>query len=192
MNQNRQQYLEIAKIVNTHGIKGDVKLQLWCDSPDIMKKIKTLYLSQDGSQPVKISGARMHGSFMLLHIAGIETPEEATHYKNHILYADRDDVPKEKDACFIADLIGTPVIDADTNNVLGVLEDVLENPANALYVVRTPTGETVLLPAVPAFILRLDPPEGIYVRPIPGFFPETAKVAPSHNTAAPAGDHDEI
>ena len=51
-----KQYLEIAKIINTHGIRGDLKLDLWCDSPDTVKHIKTLYLDDAGKKPVSISG----------------------------------------------------------------------------------------------------------------------------------------
>ena len=167
----QKQFLEIAKIINTHGIRGDVKLELWCDSPDTLKKMKKLYFDAAGTKPVAISGARMHGKFMLLHLAGIETPEDADRYRETVLYADRDDVPKGKDDCFIADLIGVPVIDADTGEVYGTLSDVLENPANTLYEVKTKKG-TVLLPAVKSFIIRLDPPTGVYVRPIPGMFTE--------------------
>lgn len=166
-----KQYLEIAKIINTHGIRGDVKLDLWCDSPNTIKKIKTLYCAPDGSRPINISDARMHGKFMLLHIAGIENPEDAAKLKETVLYANRDDVPKGKGDFFIADLIGVPVIDAENGTVYGTLTDVMENPANAIYEIKTKKG-TVLFPAVKEFLVKLDPPTGIYIRPIPGMFTE--------------------
>ena len=70
-----------------------------------------------------------------------------------------------------ADLIGTPVIDADNGTVYGILSDIIENPANDLYEVKTKKGP-VYLPAVKQFLIKLDPPDGIYVRPIPGMFTE--------------------
>ncbi len=166
-----KQYLEIAKIINTHGIHGDLKVELWCDSPDTVKKINTLYLDADGKQSVEIYDKRMHGKFMLLCIRGIENPEDGARYKERILYAHRDDIPKKDGDFFIVDLIGTPVIDADNGTVYGTLSDIIENPANDLYAVGT-KHDTVYIPAVKQFLIRLDPPTGIYVRPIPGMFTE--------------------
>ncbi len=166
-----KQYLEIAKIINTHGIRGDLKLDLWCDSPDTVKKIKTLYLDDAGRQPVSISDVRMHGRFCLLRIKGVENPEDGAKYKERVLYAAREDIPLPDGDFFIADMIGTPVIDADSGVKYGTLTNIIENPANDLYEVRTKKG-MVYLPAVKQFLVRLDPPTGIYVRPIPGMFTE--------------------
>lgn len=166
-----KQYLEIARVINTHGIHGDMKLELWCDGPQTIKHINTLYFDENGTHSIQVKEARMHGKFLLLRAKGIDTPEEAAKYKEHILYANRDDIPLKDGDFFIADLIGTPVIDADTGITYGVLSDVIDNPANDLYAVETKQG-TVYLPAVKPFIIRLDPPTGIYVRPIPGMFTE--------------------
>ncbi|MBQ7983237.1 MAG: 16S rRNA processing protein RimM [Clostridia bacterium] len=164
-----KQYLEIAKIINTHGIRGDLKLDLWCDSPETLKKIKVLYLDEAGTKPVTIRDVRMHGRFCLLRIDGINTPEEGAAYKERVLFANRDDIPRADGDFFIADLVGTPVIDADTGAVYGKLANIIENPANDLYEVRTKKGP-VYIPAVKQFLVKLDPPTGIYVRPIPGMF----------------------
>ena len=164
-------YLEIAKIINTHGIRGDLKLDLWCDSPATLKKIKTLYLDASGKQPVSVSDIRMHGRFCLLKIAGIDNPEDGAKYKERVLYAAREDIPLADGDFFIVDLIGTPVIDADNGTKYGTLVNIIENPANDIYEVRTKKGP-VYIPAVAQFVIRLDPPTGIYVRPIPGMFTE--------------------
>ncbi len=166
-----KQYLEIAKIINTHGIRGDMKLDIWCDGPETIKALSTLYLTDTGERPLSVSDGRMHGKFMLIHAEGIDTPEEAAKYKGKTLYANRDHIPLAKGACFIADLIGLPVVDADTGTVYGTLTDVTENPANDLYEVKTKT-QTVLIPAIPQFVRRVDAEEGIFVTPIPGMFTE--------------------
>ena len=72
----------------------------------------------------------------------------------------------------IADMIGLPVLDADSGRLYGHLADVQPSPAADLYELRTPGGKAVLLPAVPAFLDRIDIEAGIYIRPIPGFFDE--------------------
>ena len=53
----KKQFLESGKIVNTHGIKGEVKIQPWCDSPEFLKKFKTLYI---GQTPYKVLSSRVH------------------------------------------------------------------------------------------------------------------------------------
>lgn len=167
----KKAYLEIAKIINTHGVRGDMKAELWCDSPDTIKKIHTLYLSPDGDGALSVTNPRMFGKYLLFRAEGIDTPEDAARYKEHILYAKREDIPKKKNESFIADIIGLPVLDADTGARYGTLSDVTETPANTIYEVKTDTG-TVLLPAVKEFIIRIDEETGVYVRPIPGMFTE--------------------
>ena len=161
-----QQYLEIAQIVNTHGVRGDLKLIYWCDSCDTIKKLKTLYFDPNGCKPIQISNVRPYGKFVLLRASGINTPEEGAKYKEQILYANRDDIKLNDGDFFIVDLIGTPVIDAeDPTLIYGTLSNVIDNPANSLYEIKTKSG-SVLIPAVNEFIIRLDPPNGIYIRPI--------------------------
>ena len=69
-------------------------------------------------------------------------------------------------------MIDQPVLDADSGRPYGILTDVQPSPAADLYEIKTPAGKTVLLPAVPAFLDRIDIEAGIYIRPIPGFFDE--------------------
>ena len=87
------------------------------------------------------------------------------------LHAARD-IPIPPGGALIADMLDLPVIDADSGRVYGRLQDVQPSPAADLYEIRTPGGQTVLLPAVPAFLDRIDIDTGIYIRPIAGFFEE--------------------
>lgn len=165
----KKAYLEIAKIVNTHGVHGDVKLAPWCDSPDILKKIKTLYL--ENGTAFALSGAKaLNGGFLVVSLSGIDSVEQAAKLKNKILFAKREDIPCAPDAHFICDLIGLPVIDAVTGRHYGILSDVVQNTVQELYAIETPEGGTVLLPAVAEFLDRIDEETGIFITPIPGFF----------------------
>ena len=69
-------------------------------------------------------------------------------------------------------MLGLPVLDEESGRLYGKLIDVQPSPAADLYEIRTPGGQSVLLPAVPAFLDRIDIETGIYIRPIPGFFDE--------------------
>ena len=164
----KKAYLEIAKIINTHGVRGAVKLDPWCDTPETLKKIKKLYL--ENGMVFDVSTVKMiNGGFVVLSLSGVETVEDAVKLKNKILLAKREDIPLAEGAHFICDLIGMPVKDAETGKVYGTLLEVTQPALQELYVVKTENGNTVMVPNVPAFIHHIDE-EAIYMTPIGGFF----------------------
>ena len=83
-------YLEIGQIVSTHGIKGEVRLNPWCDSPEFVKKFKTLYRDEKGIKSFKIVSCRPHGNVAVLKIEGVDTVEDAQKLRNTILYHNKD------------------------------------------------------------------------------------------------------
>ncbi len=164
----KKPYLEIAKIINTHGVHGAVKLEPWCDSPETLKKIKTLYLANGTAY--ETSGFKLlNGGFVVLSLSGVDTVEAAVKLKNKVLSARREDIPLKKGSHFIEDLIGLPVIDLNTGTVYGTLSEVIRPALQEIYVVKTEDGRTVMLPNVPAFVDHADD-EAIYITPIGGFF----------------------
>lgn len=171
----KKTYLEIAKIINTHGVRGAVKLDPWCDHPEMLKKIKNLYLENGACYDV--SDVKMiNGGFVVCSLSGITTVEAAVKLKNKILLAKREDIPVEEGSFFICDLIGLPVKDAESGVVYGVIEDVIQNTVQDIYAIKTENGNTVLLPAVPAFVKTIDTEDAVYITPIAGFFDEAEEV----------------
>ena len=71
-----KEFLECGKIVSTHGVRGEVKAEVWMDSPEEMTALKTLYLD-GGKTPLTVKGARVHKNMVLLTLAGVETPRAA-------------------------------------------------------------------------------------------------------------------
>ncbi len=168
----KKAYLEIAKIINTHGVRGAVKLDPWCDSPETLKKIKTLYL--ENGTAFAVSNVKMLGAgFVVLSLSGVDTVESAMKLKNKILLAKREEIPIAKDAHFICDLIGMPVKDAENGTLYGTLSEVIQPALQEIYVIKTQNGKTTMIPNVPAFIHHIDE-EAIYVTPIGGFFDDDA------------------
>lgn len=104
----KKQYLEIGKIVNTHGIRGDIKVQPWCDSPDFLAEFDTLY--RKDQSPIVITSAKVHKGCVLMHVEGVDTVEQAQALRGMTLYMNRDDVELEEGAFFIQDVIGLPAI----------------------------------------------------------------------------------
>ena len=151
----RSQYLEAGRIVNTHGLHGEVKIEPWADGPAFFRQIKTLYI--DGG-PIRLLSSRPQGAFVLARLEGIEDINAAMRLKNKIISIDRDEVSLPEGGFFLADLIGLSVV-SDDGTPLGRLTEVLERPANNVYVVR---GEReILIPAVPEFIVDTDIDGGI-------------------------------
>ena len=164
----KQAYLECGKIINTHGFRGTVKLESWCDSPAVLADLDTLWLLENGVYTARrVKHTSIFRQFVLADLEGVESEEAANALRNRVVYAAREDLPLEEGDHFIVDLIGLDVKDADSGEVIGKLTDVNTNGARDLYIVRTETGEH-MVPAVPEFVVRVDTDDAIYIRPIPG------------------------
>ena len=164
----KSQYLECGKIVNTHGIRGGVKLESWCDTPDDLASIKKVFIKK-GEEYVchKVKRASIFKQFVLFELDGITDINAAEMLKGTIVYADREDISIDEDAFFIADIIGLPVIDLESGEEIGKLVDVLNLGASDLYEIKTSSGNK-LIPAVPEFIKEIDLDKGIFVALIEG------------------------
>lgn len=164
------EYLECGKIINTHGIDGTLKLESWCDSPAVLASLDRIYLrSGEKYIPRTIKRASVQKRFVLAKIEGIDSPEAADELREQVIYAARSDMPLPPGAHFIVDLIGLPVIDADSGKEYGTLSYVFNAGASDIYTVLTPDGER-MMPAVPEFVVSIDIDKGIFIRPIEGMF----------------------
>ena len=163
----KQRYLECGKIINTHGFRGTVKLESWCDTPQVLADLETLWFLKDGSYvSKKVNHASVFKQFVLMDLEGVESEEEANRFRNTVVFAAREDLPLTEGDFFIVDLIGLDVKDADSKEKIGTLVDV-KTGATDLYIVRTETGE-YMVPAVPTFITEINTDDAVYIRPIPG------------------------
>ena len=164
----KQSYLECGKIINIHGFRGALKLESWCDSPEVLASLSKLWFFEDGKYVSRrVIRASVFKQFVIAQLDGIEDEESANRQRGKVVYAAREDLPLEEGDYFIADLIGLRVRHADTGEELGTLVRVDPRAHGDLYTVKTPQGEA-MLPAVPEFVIRLDPDDAVYVRPIPG------------------------
>jgi 16S rRNA processing protein RimM len=165
----KKQFLEIGQIVNTHGVRGEVKLNPWCDSPSYVKQFKTLYFDGEGEKSVGVISARPHSNTVILKLEGVDTVEKAQALRNTVLFINRNDA--DKNTVFVQDLIDCAVIDASTGAEYGKIKRVSENPANNIWHIVSQTGDEYLFPAVKPFIEDIDADNGVVrVKPIPGMF----------------------
>ncbi len=167
-----KQYLEIGKIVGTHGVRGEVRVDPWCDTPDFMKRFKTLYFKSDGSLPQQVLSCRPHGNIVILKLSGVDTVEQAVLLRGKTLFMHRADAHLPKAQYFIQDLIGCRVLDADDDTVCyGTLTDVSKTGANDVWHVTDAGGTEYLLPAIPPVVIETDVVhEIVRIRPLKGIF----------------------
>lgn len=145
-----EQYLEVGKITNTHGIMGEVRVQPWADSPEFLCQFDTLYVDKS-HWPIKVERARAHKNMAILKLEGVTDVHSALAMRNAVLYINREDAQLPEGSFFLADIMGLEVRDAQSGQVLGKIADVLNLPASNVYVVRGGERE-ILIPAVPQFI----------------------------------------
>lgn len=164
-----KQYLEAGQVVGTHGVRGEMRVQPWCDSPEVFATLKTLYLTDTGEQPLVVK-SRPHKRIAIMKVKGIDTLEQAAAHRGAILYLNRDDLPLEEGAYFIADLIGLSVLDADTGQPYGVITDVSHTGANDVYHMEM-DGREVLIPAIPLVVKQVNVVDGyMKIHPLKGLF----------------------
>ena len=156
-----QQYLEVGKITNVHGLMGEVRVQPWADSPEFLCRFKTLYVDKT-HWPIQVERARVHKNMAIIKVHGVTDVPSALAMRNAILYIDRNDVQLPEGSFFLADIMGLEVRDAQSGQVLGKVDDILTLPANNVYVVRGGERE-LMIPAVPQFIAQVNIEEG-YLR----------------------------
>ncbi len=152
----KQAYIEAGRITNTHGVHGEIKIEVWLDSPESLKKYPRIFV---GGREYPIRSARTQGRFAITELEGIEDVNAAVKLKGKTAYIAREDAQLPPGAYFLQDLIGACVSDEEGRKI-GTLTEILERPASDIYVVTDEKGREHMIPAVPAFILHADADEG--------------------------------
>lgn len=150
-----KQYLEVGKLNNTHGVKGEMKLMLWCDNINYLKQFKTLYFDDKGEKPIELLSVKAQKNLAIVKLGGIDTIEKAEPLKGKVLYGNRDDAQIDDDANYIADIIGCYVVDIDTEEEYGKVVDVLNYGSCDIYDTES-WGKHTLIPATPDIIKEIN------------------------------------
>ncbi len=168
----KKQFLEIGKIVATHGIKGEVRVQPWCDDAELLAEMDRLWLDPAGKNELHIEHGRVQKNVVVLKLAGVDTVEAAQLMRNKILFINRSQLELSENSYFIQDLIGLTVYDADQpDKQYGRLTEVFQTGANDVYEVTDSAGLNRLVPAIPEVIVETDiDGEKMLIRPLKGLF----------------------
>ena len=143
----RLPFIEAGEIVNTHGVRGEIKMLPWLDSPEDMRGFTRCRI---GGKDYAITACRVQNTCDLLKLEGVDTMEAAQALRGKTVTLYREDM--DEDVIFAGDLIGMEVFSQAER--IGELTQVLDYPGNQVYVVK---GEReYMVPAVKEFILSTD------------------------------------
>ena len=166
----KKQYLDSGKIVGTHGIKGEVRIEPWCDSPEFLCAFKKLYLDENGQTFIEVK-SRPHKNITLAKIKGVDTIEAAEKLRGKIIYINRDDITLDEGVNFVQDLIGLEVKDAENGTVYGKITDVLRTGANDVYEITDSNNKKYLAPVIDEVVAEINVDGGfVLIRPMKGIF----------------------
>lgn len=145
--------IDVGQIVNTHGLKGEVKVNPWTDAPEVFELFTRVY-TEDG-RAFEVRGVRYQKSCVLLKLKGIDDVDSAESMRNKTLYAERElfsDLPQ--DTFLVADIIG--LIVKENEKEYGKVTDVITTGSNDVYTVRQNDGRMIYIPAIKSVVKEIN------------------------------------
>lgn len=162
-------YLEAGKIVSTHALKGEVRVEVWCNSVEEFCTLRTLYFN-NGTQKIKVK-SRPNKNVAIMKIDGIDNINDADLLRGKVVYVDRDDIELDDEEFFIQDIIGLTVKDIDTCIEYGTITDVFNTGANDIYQMRDKNGRDVYIPVIDDIVKSVDLDNNVvFIKVMKGLF----------------------
>ena len=140
-------YIEAGEIVTTHGVRGEVKVLSWLDSPEMLCEFDRCRIS---GREYAMDSVRVQKTCNLVKLRGVDTMEDAQKLRGKTMELYREDISDE--LIFASELVDVEVY-AD-GACIGKIKEVLDYPGNSVYVVQG--DREYLIPAVKEFILSTD------------------------------------
>ena len=155
------EFIEIGQIVNTHGIKGEVKLNPWTDDIEDLLDLEVFY--DEKGNALEVANSRIHKNTVIIKFREVSTMNDAEKMKGKTLYTEKTPLPEGR--YYIKDLIGLTAF--ENGEELGTLTDVFNTGANDIYEVKTPDGKRIYLPVIDGVIGDVDLEKGTIEVTIP-------------------------
>ena len=148
-----EKLIEIGQIVNTHGLRGDLKIMPWCDDPSVFHELE--YVLIDNEEYV-IEKSALHKNAVLLKLEGINHINDAERYRNKILFVPRAVLGELPEGTYyICDLLGC-LVETDKGISLGKICDIIKTGSNDVYVVENDAKKQTLIPVIDEVIRSVD------------------------------------
>ena len=163
-------FLEAGRVVGTHGVRGELRVEPWCDSARFLTGFSAFYWD-GGREKVRVVSSRPHKNLLLPKLEAVDTVEAGDALRGRVLYLAREDAKLPEGRYFVQDLMGLSAVDADTGRVYGKVTDVFPTGSNDVYQVTDEAGHDYLVPAIREVIVRVDVDGGVLeLRPMRGIF----------------------
>lgn len=152
-----EEFIEIGQIVNTFGVKGELKINPFTDDITRFDDLDSIYvLNKNSKVEYKIEQVKYHKNIVIIKLKNIDTIEQAEILKGCYININKKDAIKlEEDTYFISDLIGAKVY-TDSDELLGVIDDIYNTGSNDIYVVKNENGKQTLIPAISDVVKKVD------------------------------------
>ena len=156
--------LEIGKIVDTHGIRGEVKIQPWCDEPELFDELEYLFIE---GEKYNIVRNRFHKTCQIVQLENVNNIDDAERFKNKIVYINRDALELPEGRYYIADIEGLTVKEQN-GRILGVVDEIIKTGSNDVYSLKdTFNKKPVLIPVIEGVVLETNIDGGYIVVKLP-------------------------
>ena len=149
---NKKEMLCIGEIVNTHGVRGELKVMPLVDDVNDLYSYHKVYI--DGVF-YEVEGIRFHKNFALMKLHGIDDKTVGDRYKGKFLKLPREELkPLDDGRYYVCDLMGLKIIDAELGE-LGVVNDVIETGSNLVYVTEY-NDKPLCIPVLEGVVQEID------------------------------------
>lgn len=152
------EFVVVGLLGRTRGIHGEIYVIPDTDFPERFLGLSEIYIDNRGRwEKIKLQSTSMIAGRPVVRFENVTTPEDAARFTNRkIAVLESEMVVLPEGSHYIYNLIGCSVIEENTDNLLGTLENVEKYPANDVYVIKMPNGKRVLFPAIRHFVKRID------------------------------------
>lgn len=157
--------LSVGKIVNTHGIRGEVKIWLQTDFPEVRfapdAELLIIHPEHGGHIPVTVAASRPYKQMYIVKFAEFNHINEVEKYKGYeVKVSKAETVELPENEYYFHEIIGCRVVD-DEGKELGVIQDILRPGANDVWVVKMPNRQELLLPVIDDVVLDVNVQEKV-------------------------------
>lgn len=167
---DQNKLVTIGEIINTHGHFGEVRVWPQTDFSERFENMKKVFVSKGGHPDVyNIDRVRYHKQFVIIKFAEVPDMNGAEALKGALLQIEQKDLmPLPENTFYIFELVGMAVYTVAGDN-LGVIRDIIQTGSNDVYVIKSPAGKDILIPALKHVVKEINVEEKkMVVEPLPG------------------------
>ncbi len=148
-------YLEMGKITNTHGVRGEIRAQSWGDFSDDLVDFDYFYVGSE-KKKLEVEYSKPHKELVIIKFVGVDTCEKGEALKNATLYMAKDEIEELDDGnYYIVDIIGITAFLED-GTTLGIVKDIIKTGANDVFVIECEGKKEVLIPFIESCVKEVD------------------------------------